>query len=944
VSNTCTKCVAGKYKNTRDNAACSSCDAGKYSATEGASQASACLSCPALSSSPSGSDLPTKCQCNAGYTGTNGGSCTACLEGTYKNTGGAATCTQCGAGKYSDTIGRSSCLDCVFPQGAFVAPNFNAVGSGAATCGDCWEGTYADRTSASDLGASACSTCAPGYHLDPLVRAEVTFAGATKSKPCKPCLKCPDIDGKPAKTWGCSNTGTSAGSCSSCAAGQYYAVSREICDACEEGKYQSVETMQNHEDACELCPSYSRGIYTLSTSPRGSIDVSACSCNAAKGFLNPPRLVGTPCVCGPGKVYKNGVCESSPADTYQPFEDAAEGTPCPLGAQAPAGSLRIADCQCSRGTVRKTDLTTFRCECPEGKYLKNNECEICEGCSFREWRQGCTVDQGGSCVQCGPCEAGKYRVGCNWVHAGTCEDKQWLSPEPLCPKVASTTTRQEVGVMQDLGGFGFEDVFGVSSERANFACGEVCDGTTTRDGTQCGGPFACGVRTCVEEMRADMSVTGSRYDILVCPVTISSEDSDDVKRLKTKEPCVSCDECGATDAARDSTQMDLLWRNWGDGCARECSRLRCAGSDIWDWTVKKCVGCDDLHDQRLCTAESRDRLQLGSMLVTGYLPLLYFEGCSAGGALSKITYGECHRCADPEGRCRDAASFPESCGPLESASAGPRNLPTGCGVCVRSFRGDVGVVQGRYAPQLGAGDASLYCQITPCKSIAGAQRTGVRQNAICFERCRALVCGQEQVLVACRLPHQTRCDTAWPAGAEVARVFAGAPRNAMAGPEVNLFSEAPGGTADGAADEAGASGYASFENTLITLTVPSEHYQCVWNAARIPDNKAFPGGISEYLFPPASAYAGSKRGSKACELWDLDREGGDAPLPVLPLQNTVSGASSRRVMVNTEAHVLSYEYDCAFSGVNEGTYDVSMSRTFCDDTHKIQYTLSIPTV
>jgi hypothetical protein len=118
-------------------------------------------------------------------------------------------------------------------------------------------------------------------------------------------------------------------------------------------------------------------------------------------------------------------------------------------------------------------------------------------------------------------------------------------------------------------------------------------------------------------------------------------------------------------------------------------------------------------------------------------------------------------------------------------------------------------------------------------------------------------------------------------------------------------------------------GFASFENTLITLTVRSEHYQCVWNAARIADNRAFPGGISEYMFLPADA-SWPPRGSKACEPWDPELDSGDVSLPVLPLQNTVSGTSPRRVMINTEAHVLSYEYNGEFAGVDRE--DVSVSQ------------------
>ena len=512
-------------------------------------------------------------------------------------------------------------------------------------------------------------------------------------------------------------------------------------------------------------------------------------------------------------------------------------------------------------------------------------------------------------------------MGCNWIEEGTCEDLNyqntpWLSREPLCPDITETTTRQDVGVMQDLGGFGFEEVFGVVPEYANFACGQVCDGTTDDDGTQCGGPFACGVRTCVENMRADLSVdTASEFDVLACPVTISPTDDDDVKFLKTMVSCVSCENCGNLNSNYDRT----LKENWGAGCVRECSQLRCTLSEIWDWTLKKCVQHSDLRDQRLCTKQRRDELQLHSMVVTGYLPMLYFEGSSGQGELDKITYGKCHKCVDQEGRCRDV-EYPNSCRLQISTSAGSTNVESGCGVCERSLQGDVGVVKGSYKNSTGV-VSSLYCQITNCNPKENVQRTGVRQHAICLDRCLALVCGNHEIMIPCRLPHQTRCDTVWPAGAAVAPAFDGFQRHAMAGPEVNLFSEkrsaglgVEAGEAEAGGD--GAVGFASFENTLITLTVPLEHYQCVWNAARINDNRAFPGGISEFMFPPADAFW-TRRGSKACELWDPRLDSGDGPLPVLPLQNTVSGTSPRRVMINTEAHVLSYEYKGVFAGVNQ---------------------------
>ena len=50
------------------------------------------------SSSTAGSDASTDCTCNAGFTGPNGGTCTACGAGTYKAVSGAGSCSDCPSG------------------------------------------------------------------------------------------------------------------------------------------------------------------------------------------------------------------------------------------------------------------------------------------------------------------------------------------------------------------------------------------------------------------------------------------------------------------------------------------------------------------------------------------------------------------------------------------------------------------------------------------------------------------------------------------------------------------------------------------------------------------------------------------------------------------------------------------------------------------------------
>jgi hypothetical protein len=109
---TCTTCVAGKYKTISGSTECVSCDAGKYSATVVATVEPAYLACPALSTSAAGSTLLANCLCNTGVTGPNGGTCSACVAGKYKNFAGSGTCTDCEAGKYSVTVGATECLPC----------------------------------------------------------------------------------------------------------------------------------------------------------------------------------------------------------------------------------------------------------------------------------------------------------------------------------------------------------------------------------------------------------------------------------------------------------------------------------------------------------------------------------------------------------------------------------------------------------------------------------------------------------------------------------------------------------------------------------------------------------------------------------------------------------------------------------------------------------------
>ncbi len=102
-------------------------------------------------------------------------------------------------------------------------------------------------------------------------------------------------------------------------------------------------TLSLHPQECEPCPVFVRGpeLHILSTSPVGSSIIGACVCNSAKGLLPIPLQPGNRCVCGVGKLLKNGECEPSPGNTYQPNVDDALGEKkCTSGSISKPGSTK----------------------------------------------------------------------------------------------------------------------------------------------------------------------------------------------------------------------------------------------------------------------------------------------------------------------------------------------------------------------------------------------------------------------------------------------------------------------------------------------------------------------------------------------------------------------------------------------------------------------------
>jgi hypothetical protein len=132
-----------------DGGPCTACVAGKYKSASGSS---GCEDCPADSSSPAQSSTAlAECTCNAGGSGPDGGPCTACVAGKYKSAGGTADCTDCTPN--SNSPSQSSAR-------ALCSCNAGYSGdAGTGTCTACVAGKYKSAT-----GTVACTDCVAGKY------------------------------------------------------------------------------------------------------------------------------------------------------------------------------------------------------------------------------------------------------------------------------------------------------------------------------------------------------------------------------------------------------------------------------------------------------------------------------------------------------------------------------------------------------------------------------------------------------------------------------------------------------------------------------------------------------------------------------------------------------------------------------------------------------------
>jgi len=382
---TCTVCDVGTFKSASGSAMCMDCQAATYNDLAGSS---ACMSCPAFTTSFARSDQVADCICEEGYSGPDGGVCTACDPGTFKNINGSSGCIDCAINTYQSETAASACVSCPADHSyAFVGSasvqeclcNVGYQGNGD-TCTACSMGTFKAVN-----GSTPCQRCSPGTYLNatsgtacfacPFASTSTRGSDDVRDCTCSRGYTGPDGGQCVACGPGTFKSVSGSGPCNECGVGSYAAASAGTsCSAC--APFTTTEGRGSPDAASCLClPGYSgpdggsctacaAGTYKVGN---GSATCVGCGQNATTMASAAEALEA--CVCIPGTFGPNGgVCELCPEDSWCP--GGSSRFDCPASASAPQGRSMASACECNAGYAGPAGGTCNFCEanyyCPGG--------------------------------------------------------------------------------------------------------------------------------------------------------------------------------------------------------------------------------------------------------------------------------------------------------------------------------------------------------------------------------------------------------------------------------------------------------------------------------------------------------------------------------------------------------------------------------------------------
>jgi hypothetical protein len=439
----CQMCAPGTNKSFAGSVACGLCPANQFQSHGGSLE---CLPCEANAESEPGA---VQCVCSVGHFRGADEQCSACLEGSAKNTVGDESCTLCEANTFAASAGTVDCLACpVHTSSEPGAVDCLCVpGHGYDTeteaCSACAANTFKDTTadvactachagSQSEEGSTAC-TCSAGHFLveegecAPCAAGE--FKAAVADTACTPCAVdtfaastgsiacdfCPDNEQAPIGSAAClCNPGferdAPSGTCTACPPGTSKSVfGDEQCEPCAAGSFATGGAQQ-----CTPC---------------GADETSDAGASV--------------CVCDPGYTREGGVCGPCAAGQFKEVGGDGACSPCAVGFISSAGALVCTACPV--GATTEAPGSTV-CECAAGFTLENDVCEPCDAGFFK---------------------AARGTEGCAACAAGTVSREAGASECAVCPLPAYTTRGDARSACECAPGYGLHSS---GNDTADAAC------------------------------------------------------------------------------------------------------------------------------------------------------------------------------------------------------------------------------------------------------------------------------------------------------------------------------------------------------------------------------------------------------------------------------------------------------------------------------------------
>ena len=737
-SGNCQICPAGSYSTVQGASTCIGCSAGTYSGASGASSStactnclvgtysgglgmSACITCPAGSTSPSGSSSVAACvatACNAGFTGPNGGPCTACVAGKYKTTSGITACIDCGAGTYSTSTGATlaaTCLACPLNSNSAIASSASTActcnagfpGPNGGPCIACVAGKYKTTS-----GSVVCKDCVVG-----------TYSTSTGVTLAATCLACPlnsnsaiASSASTACTCNAGFPGPNGGPCIACVAGKYKTTSGSVvCKDCVVGTY-STSTGATISTTCITCP-------ISSSSSLASSALAACTCNS--GSTGPDGGVCSACIEGNYKIDTgSAVCTNCLAGTYSGVTGASSAivctnclagayslagesacTVCPINTFSGASASSCQSCQANALSVSGSTSQEY-CYCKSGYAHAAGAytCRICDPGTYNS-QLGSTA--------CSNCSVGLYSFDYGAIGNETCLScplGQW-SPEGspscnLCP-VNSRAAARSGSITNCTCNAGYAGPNGgLCWTRTNLTC-SVCPVNTYDSGGVCA---ACMNNTVSVPAslacQCKAGFTGTPDACQACPAGT-------YKRMAGTSPCRSCQANSVSENASVLCRCNAGYTgNTGDVC------VACVAGKYKNVTgPAACVSC----------AQRRNSVVAATNVTNCICDISYTQVENASLSYELVYAQACVACDVGKFKPLIGVQACTSCGLNQSAVAASPICS-----CVTGFTGPDGgpcaeCALGKYKDWLG----SQACTTCPANSYTFFTRNTLLSNCTC---------------------------------------------------------------------------------------------------------------------------------------------------------------------------------------------------------------------